>query len=84
MEKNNGRTILQRNIRRIVGTNMKELIDELTKQVESNYHYRGRNRRSDYVIFYFTDDYDNIVNIKITHEQIEKQDYSPLIEYIKK
>lgn len=62
--------------------NIQELIEEVTNKVKLNYHYRGRNRRAEHVIFYFTDDYDNIVNINITHEQIKNQDLSPLKDYI--
>lgn len=59
-----------------------EQIDNLTHMLEKNPHYRGRNRRRDFVIFFFTDNHDNIVNVKITHDEITKQDFKNLKEYL--
>lgn len=59
-----------------------ELIDSLTHMLERNPHYRGRNRRRDHVIFFFTDSHENILNVKITHDEITKQDFKNLKEYL--
>lgn len=59
-----------------------ELTDSLTHMLERNPHYRGRNRRRDHVIFFFTDNHENIVNVKITHDEIIKQDFKNLEEYL--
>lgn len=59
-----------------------ELIDSLTHMLERNPHYRGRNRRRDHVLFFFTDSHDNIVNVKISHDEIMKQDFTNLKEYL--
>lgn len=62
--------------------NIDKLIDELTDKLDSNSHYRGRNRRKDCVIFFFTDNHENIVNIKIDHDDLIKEDFSKLEKYL--
>lgn len=59
-----------------------ELIDNLTNRLDKNPHYRGRNRRMDYVIFFFTDSHDNIVNVSISHDEIKNEDFTKLKEYL--
>ena len=59
-----------------------ELIDNLTHMLEKNPHYRGRNRRRDFVIFFFTDNHENIINVKITYDEIRNEMFNNLKEYL--
>lgn len=60
---------------------MDEIINKLTEKLNNNPHYRGRNRRRDHVIFFFTDNHENIINIKITHDEIKNEDFTNLKKY---
>ena len=61
---------------------MTEAIEDLTQKLQKNPHYRGRNRRSDHVIFFFTDNHENIINVKITHDEIKNEVFNNLKEYL--
>jgi hypothetical protein len=61
---------------------MNQEINKLTEKLQKNPHYRGRNRMRDYVIFFFTDNHENIINIKITHDEIENEDFTTLKKYL--
>ena len=61
---------------------MDQLINELTEKLKKDPHYRGRNRRRDHVFFYFTDNHENIINIKITHDEIKNEDFTTLKKYL--
>lgn len=61
---------------------MTEVIEDLTQKLQKNSHYRGRNRRNDHVIFFFTDNHENIINIKITHDEITNKNFNNLKEYL--
>ena len=59
-----------------------KLIDDLTDKLDNNNHYRGRNRRKDYVLFFFTDSHENIFNVRIDHDDLIKEDFSKLEKYL--
>jgi hypothetical protein len=59
-----------------------KLIEDLTDKLDNNDYYRGRNRRKDYVLFFFTDNHENILNIRIDHDDLIKEDFSKLEKYL--
>jgi hypothetical protein len=62
--------------------NIDKLIEDLTDKLDNNNHYRGRNRRRDHVLFFFTDNHENILNIRIDHDDLIKEDFSKLEKYL--